>query len=118
MTDKRKDALAAKRIAESFLGSILGRKRGDHYFPWRKYAAASYRDTRIQPYLPRYIDYEVRKARSVPQEPFHPSVVMVEVGLRSGKKYTVIGELTVIREEGEWGVHPYKWKVLSIERSE
>ena len=117
-TDKRKDVLAAKGIADKFLGSILDRKKGDHLFPWRPFAAKSYRDTRIQPYLPRYVGYEVRRARTTEEKRGKPSVVMVEVGLQSGKRYTVIGELTVIREEGEWGVIPYRWKVLSIERSE
>ena len=117
-TDKRKDALNAKRVAGSFLGAILGRKRGEHYFPWRKFAAASYRDTRIQPYLPRYIDYEVRGARTEEKIRGRPSVVMVEVGLKSGKRYVVIGELTAVKEDGEWGIHPYKWNVLRIERNE
>lgn len=118
MADKRASALEAKQVADDFLGAILGRKRGDHYFPWRKFAAASCQDTRIQPYLPRFVGYEVRKARSVPQEPFRPASILVEVGLKSGKRYMIIGELTVVREKGELGVHPYRWNVLRIERSE
>lgn len=117
-TDKRKDAILAKHIADRFLNAILTRKRGDHLFPWREFAAASCRDTRIQPYLPRFIGCVVRGAKTVATQGGRPSVVRVEVALRTGKKYEVIGELTVVREKGEFGVHPYRWNVLRIERSE
>lgn len=118
MTDKRRDALLAKQVADKFLGSLLDRKRGGHRYPWWPHAAASYSGMHIQPYLPRFCGYEVRTAKTEEKSGGKPFVVAVTVALATGKKDKVIGELTVMKENGEWGVVPTKWKVLGIERSE
>jgi len=115
MADKRRDALVAKEKADGFLSSLLNRKRGGHRYPWWPYAAVDYRGYHIDPYLPRFISYAIRGARTVKKRGGRPSVVAVEVALRTGKRDEVIGEMTATKINGEWGIVPTKWRVLRID---